>query len=122
MSAYVNMGDKVNAGSSVAGAITLTHQQNLFLSDTQLTAATAKTFTITSPLIDAFTIPVVSAYITGGAASFISAAIGTITPTTQTLNSGEFAAVTTPGTLTFTLTATVTTTGAANPTVCVNFL
>lgn len=122
MSAYVNMGDKVNAGASVAGAITLSHQQNVFLSDSQLTAATPKTFTITSVLIDANTVPVVSAYITGGAASFISAAIGTLTPTAETLNSGGFAASITPGTLTFTLTATVTTTGAANPTVCVNFL
>jgi hypothetical protein len=120
MSAYVNMGDKVNAGSSVAGAITLTHQQNVFSSDAVI-PTTGKVFTITSPLIDNLTIPVVSCQLApADTGAKISVAFGALTPTAETLNSGGFAASITPGTLVFTLTAGTIT--SLNPLIGVCFL
>jgi hypothetical protein len=122
MTAYVNMGDKVSAGTSVAGAITLNNQQNIFTSDAVIPITTGKVFTVTSPLIDANTIPVVSCIpASGDTGGAVATYLGKIVPTTWTLNSQGFAAVATPGTLTFTLVALTNPTSAA-PKVGVNFL
>lgn len=120
MTAYVNMGDKVNAGTSVSGAITLTHQQNIFTSDAVITP-TPKVFTVTSALIDAFTCPVVSVMASSSDTTvLLEVAYGSLTPTTESLTN-EAAASITPGTFTFSVVAITTTTGHA-PNIGVSFL
>lgn len=119
MSQYVNVGDKVNAGSSSSGAITLSHQSNIFTSDANITT-TAKIFTITSALIDAYTVPVVSVQNDTSYTGAVTVSIGAMVATSETLTNGAAASIT-PGTLKIGLTAVTTSTTVA-PKVCVTFL
>lgn len=120
MSAYVNMGDKVIAGTSSSGAITLNNQQNIFTSDAIIGTA-GKAFTITSQLIDAYTIPVVTVMQgTAETGAKCTVTYGILTPTSETLTNGAQASIT-KGTFTFTLTCVGTASSVA-PQIGVCFL
>lgn len=120
MTQYVNMGDKYVYGTSSSGAITVYHQQNIFTSDAAITP-TPKVFTVTSPLIDAFTCPVVSVMLVSADTTMLcEVAYGNVVPTTETLTN-DASAVITPGTFTFSVVAITTTTGHA-PQIGVSFL